>query len=339
MTRFLFWIPCNAGATGGINVILELNDLIRAAALPGVSSEVVCARADYRYPFVTPEPEMLYEPKAARPLGRRERLRSIFRRAGVARNRRLDLAPADVIVVPEFASDWLPRVFPRNRCVLLVQNHHGAARIGVLPAWQASRFAATIVISRSCQEAAEVLGLSDIRFVPLCVDGDRFRAREPKRNIIAYMPRKRPEEVKMVVELLRRRGNVAGYEFRPIAGLTADGVAEAMADARFFLSFSQREGFGLPPAEAMAAGCIVIGFTGVGGDEFFDDEVGIPVADGDIVGFVRSVEAAVREHETAPDRLEAMRRRAAARMRDRYSRAGQRKAALEVFGALGRELA
>jgi glycosyltransferase involved in cell wall biosynthesis len=45
-------------------------------------------------------------------------------------------------------------------------------------------------------------------------------------------------------------------------------VAQTLAESQVFVSLSKDEGLGLPPLEAMAAGCLVAGFTGGGGQEF-----------------------------------------------------------------------
>lgn len=336
MARFLFFVPENTAPTGGINVILDIHDLLREA---GVASDLLCSRADFRYSFVTPEPQMLYEPRIRRtepPVGRRARLRRLL--PGRAVNRRLDLRPDDIVVVPDYAAHWMPKAFPDNRCVLLVQGFGPMAQSAVSEGWEAARFAACVATSEACVEMAELLSMANVRQIPVAVDGERFAFRAQKRDVVAYMPRRRADEARMVTGLLRRRGALAGYEFRAIDGQGQDGVAAALGDARFFLSFSQSEGFGLPPAEAMASGCIVIGFTGVGGNEYFDADVGIPVPDGDLSAFVRAVEAAVREYAEQPARLDAMRARAAARMRDRYGRGRQREAVVRVFRELAQML-
>jgi len=46
-------------------------------------------------------------------------------------------------------------------------------------------------------------------------------------------------------------------------------VADILRSSRVFLSFSQREGFGLPPLEALACGCAVVGYHGFGGRALF----------------------------------------------------------------------
>jgi glycosyltransferase involved in cell wall biosynthesis len=85
------------------------------------------------------------------------------------------------------------------------------------------------------------------------------------------------------------------------------------------LSFSEQEGFGLPPAEAMACGCYVVGFTGLAGREFFDPATCAPVAEGDVLAFARQVEQAMRSYEEDPDGIRQRALAASARIRREYA--------------------
>jgi glycosyltransferase involved in cell wall biosynthesis len=60
-----------------------------------------------------------------------------------------------------------------------------------------------------------------------------------------------------------------------------------------FASLSQYEGLGLPPLEAMAAGALVCGFDGQGGQEYATPDNGFWVADGDLEGFAHAVAKAL----------------------------------------------
>ncbi|MBA4358467.1 MAG: group 1 glycosyl transferase, partial [Desulfovibrio sp.] len=53
-----------------------------------------------------------------------------------------------------------------------------------------------------------------------------------------------------------------------IAGLTAQGVAEALQPAHIFLATGFPEGCPLPPLEAMACGCLPVGYMGFGGADY-----------------------------------------------------------------------
>jgi glycosyltransferase involved in cell wall biosynthesis len=107
----------------------------------------------------------------------------------------------------------------------------------------------------------------------------------------------------------------------PIDGMSERQVAAALKESLVFLSFSSREGFGLPPAEAMACGCIAIGYAGGGGVEYLLPELSYPVPDGDIVAFARTVEQVLTEHARDPGNLAEMARRASAFVLDKYSMA------------------
>jgi len=54
-----------------------------------------------------------------------------------------------------------------------------------------------------------------------------------------------------------------------------------LRDAHIYVSTSVAEGLGLPPLEAMAAGCLVVGFTGGGGLDYATADNGVWVPDQD----------------------------------------------------------
>jgi hypothetical protein len=151
---------------------------------------------------------------------------------------------------------------------------------------------------------------------------------------IAYMPRRRAAEAAQVLRMLELRGALDGWEIVAIDGRSEAEVADLLRSSRIFLSFSEREGFGLPPCEALACGCLVVGFDGFAGREYFRAPFASSVQDGDVVAFARTAEELMRRTETEP---EAMRAAAAAGSRfvfDRYSPAAERRDLLDVFGPL-----
>jgi glycosyltransferase involved in cell wall biosynthesis len=60
-----------------------------------------------------------------------------------------------------------------------------------------------------------------------------------------------------------------------------------------FLALSRLEGFGLTPLEAMAAGCVVVGFTGIGGREYATAGNGFWVGEDDFPVCIDQLKAAI----------------------------------------------
>ncbi len=156
--------------------------------------------------------------------------------------------------------------------------------------------------------------------VPVFIDSTLFNYAEKKKRQIAYMPRRLANDSQGVINLLRLHGKFNGFELVAIDGMTPQQVAHVMKESLIFLSFSHREGFGLPAAEAMACGCIVIGYSGNGGDEFFHEDLCYKIPSGDLIGFAETVERIVAEYDEGATELDAMRKRASQFIRETYSR-------------------
>ena len=68
-------------------------------------------------------------------------------------------------------------------------------------------------------------------------------------------------------------------------------VIEFYRSSDIFIAIGYPEGFALPPLEAMACGCSVIGFTGGGAREFMlDEETALVSPDGDVQSLARNLE-------------------------------------------------
>ncbi|WP_328414050.1 glycosyltransferase [Micromonospora sp. NBC_00389] len=144
-------------------------------------------------------------------------------------------------------------------------------------------------------------------------------ADEPPARRIAYLTHRRPEEREQLRHILRARGLFDRWAETPIAGRSESETATIMRGSAIFLSFSQREGFGLPPAEAMASACFVIGYSGPAGREYFEPSDCISVPDGDLLAFARAVEDACAAHDDDPETFRKAGLAASERILARYS--------------------
>ena len=115
-----------------------------------------------------------------------------------------------------------------------------------------------------------------------------------KRRQIAYMPRKRPAEIAFLRALFRglypEHAEVPWVE---IHDMTRPQVAGVLAESLIFASLSKDEGLGLPPLEAMAAGCLVCGYDGAGGVEYATPENGFWVTEGHAEGYALALHQAL----------------------------------------------
>jgi glycosyltransferase involved in cell wall biosynthesis len=66
-------------------------------------------------------------------------------------------------------------------------------------------------------------------------------------------------------------------------------VANLLGESAIFLATSLYEGFGLPPLEAMACGCVVVGFHGYGGLEYARPDNGFWCSEGALIECTRTL--------------------------------------------------
>jgi len=117
----------------------------------------------------------------------------------------------------------------------------------------------------------------------------------PKKRQICYMPRKHPDEAQAVFGWLWASGALKGWRVVPIDGQTERETAQIFRESQVFFAFGYPEGGTLPPFEAMASGCVVIGYGGFASDEDLIACAGEWISCGDTVAFAKQAEALLRE--------------------------------------------
>lgn len=210
--------------------------------------------------------------------------------------------------------------------------------------WQTDQFAgdpapyqrpevrATIVVSEDNRDylrhAFPNHGVYRIRY---SIDPQLFHFESRKLRRMAYMPRKVPADAVQVLGILESRGVLSGWEVVKIEGKSEAETAAILRESAVFLSFATEEGWSLPPMEAMACGCVVIGYHGRGGREYFTAERGFPIAKDDVVGFAAAVERVLADLARDPAPLAGMARRASEFVVARYTPAVEEADILEAW--------
>lgn len=106
-----------------------------------------------------------------------------------------------------------------------------------------------------------------------------------KKKQIAYMPRKHHDEAEAVFGWLAANGTLDGWEVVSIDGVSERDSAELFKDSGVFFAFGYPEGGTLPPFEALAAGCAVIGYGGFASDDLLTQAGGRRIPSGDSCQF------------------------------------------------------
>ena len=135
----------------------------------------------------------------------------------------------------------------------------------------------------------------------LGIDTSIFSYSSKKQKQICFMPRKLTDDVRQVILILKLRGVLSNWSLVSIDNKNELEVANIMKESVFFLSFNHREGFGLPPIEAMACGCYVIGYHGEGGREYFNPKFSSSIEGGNIIEYVKKVEELLLIYEKSPE--------------------------------------
>ena len=235
------------------------------------------------------------------------------------------IGPSDYLVVPEIYGAGIAKIMPGVPKIIFNQNAYFTFRgwpmggIEDVCPYRHPDVVATLVVSQDSVEYLQYAfpGVA-VHRLHYGID-PLFAPHWPKRRAIAFMPRKNATEVTQVLNLLRCRDALAGWDLVALDGLKECEVADRLRGCAIFLSFGHPEGFSLPPAEAMASGCVVIGYHGRGGREYFDPKFSYPVEVGDVVGFAKAVEEALGHEAEELGTLEKKGRQALEFIRANYS--------------------
>ena len=163
------------------------------------------------------------------------------------------------------------------------------------------------------------------------IDFEVFRYERRKKLQIALMPRKLPYDATQVLSILEARGVLDGVGIVAIEDMTEAQTAVVFRESLVFLSFATEEGWSLPPMEAMACGCVVVGYDGRAAREYFTADTGFPVQADDIVRFAAAVEQVLTQARSDARPVLDLARRASEYVRSAYSRANEEQDILDAW--------
>lgn len=325
--------------SGGRRVIYTLVDLLCNL---GYEAYALHQTKDFRYTWFPNDTPVCWTQEIQK---RKYKPRTAIRRIQLSINQLYDrltskaaplvtICKEDLIVIPENRVTHITNIFPENQKVILNQNPYiflrqtGPLRFekaishpSIIGWWTVSKLIDDILLKLNVTQP--------ICRIPNIIDPALYELSKEKKRQIAYMPRRLNGDAEAVIRLLQTRGCCKDWQIVPIDNCSPTEVSRILQESLIFLSFSHREGFGLPPAEAMACGCIVIGYTGNAGNEFMTPDLCFPIDDGDLLSFAQTVEHAIARSRKSE--LEEIGSRAAEYIIDTYSKKAASKALITAM--------
>ncbi len=311
-----FCTPDTARPSGGVRAIYRAVDLLNDA---GTEAAVLHTRAGFRCTWFDNTTRVAYPP--------------------------VSVDGHDVLVVPEaFTPSDVARLAPGVPKVVFNQNAYRTFRSanrrdGCAPTTTADHpdVAAVLVVSEENRVLLEraLPGRARVFRMHHWIDASVFRPGAAGReHRVVVMPRKRPTDFRLLLDVLRARDALGDWEVVALDGRSEAEVAAELRRAALFVALGREEGFGLPVAEALASGCPVVGFHGTGGRELFGSEFAVAVEDGDVGALATWIEQFVAGYDAKRSEWERLGAAATDFVRSAYSRDVATSDLVACFGAI-----
>jgi len=250
----------------------------------------------------------------------------------------------DLIILPETWVSNVPHYFPGIKKVIFNQNVYytfgldGNFDSNILDYYSHPDIQAIVTVSvDNYNFLVQGCGFNtDFVHVLLNgIDSNLFYPPSVKTRTIAFLDRKHSYDAKVISQLAPLRTTFNRYSFMPIGNMSHQDVSKKLQSALVFLSCGHPEGFGLPLAEAIACGCIVVGYHGLAGRDYCHSILH-EVEFGDILGFINKLEHAINEFESEPQQTSNKLHYAADSILRRYSLDKERQACSRVWSILSK---
>ncbi len=306
--KIYFLCPAQKHPTGGVKQIYRQVDILNAN---GYEAAVVHGKKNFRVNWFVNDTVIKYYPylffkiNSARKVGLKYTIKNFFKSLFISKK----MPEKDAILVfPEIYGKGIGNGNFEYKKVIFNQNCYYTFDSFVKPSdeknnpYVEENTLGCMVVSEDSKNYLEYafpnlqierlfLGIKDAFFIE-----EGFA----KKKQIAYMPRKLGRDLNQVIHLIKNKSFMKDWELVPISGKSEKEVAEILKSSAIYLSTNHIEGFGLPPAEAMASGCYVIGYAGNGGLEYFKEIFCSKIPDGNILLFAREIEKIVTEYDINP---------------------------------------
>ncbi|MEZ4662538.1 MAG: glycosyltransferase [Caldilineaceae bacterium] len=188
---------------------------------------------------------------------------------------RPQFTPQDVWVLPEVMADFARQTkhFPGQRVVLVLSWAPAYSRLQPGETWRDVGVAHVLAKSPLVGDWLRWSMDADVTLIPEFVDPARyFYDAAQKRPQISYMTRKDSSGELLRGILTRRGAPFDAFTWQPLRELAEDEYAAHLRQSALFLPTTTQEAMHVSVLDAMACGCLVVGYSGIGGADYMIGE-------------------------------------------------------------------
>lgn len=243
----------------------------------------------------------------------------------------------DILVIPEVMLDFMRQTqqFAGQRVVFAQSWAPAYHRLPPGGRWQDYGIEQVITVSPVIKRTLEwSMGIA-VTLIHEYIDADLYAFHPAqKKNQIAYMTRKDSSGEWLRGVLTRRDPALAAYTWLPLRELDEPVYAQHMRASIIYLATTMQEGMHISVLEAMACGCLVVGYAGVGGHAYMqgagETQNCILVENGNLPQLGKTLEDLLLRLQIAPHQYDDVAENALATVRP-YQNAAAEAASLQAF--------
>lgn len=232
---------------------------------------------------------------------------------------RPQFSPDDILVFPEVMAEMVRQTkeFTGARAVIALSWLPSFARMKPGERWQDHGIDRMLTTSPAIQRHLSWSMEIDATLIPEFIDPVRYTYRpSEKQNRIAYLTRKDASGTWLHGILARRDYALAEFEWTPLRNLDENDYAQGLRESTVFVTTTMQEGMHVSVLEAMACGCLVAGYSAVGGDDYMigdgPNQNCLLAKNGNLLQLGQLLENALHELKRDPAAVDAVRANAVA---------------------------
>ena len=183
--------------------------------------------------------------------------------------------PEDVLVIPEVMHQVMQQTasFSGERVVIALSWSPTYWNLPAGQTWASFGIRRVMTKSPVIQEYVRwCMGLEATLISEYVTPERYYYEQATKRPKICYLTRKDRSAAWLQQVLQAKGAPFTGFEWMPLRELSEDEYARHLREATVYVTTNMQEGMNSSVLEAMACGCLVVGFSGIGGGAFMRPE-------------------------------------------------------------------